>query len=374
MQNERIKGPVKHGRRWRVIHYFRDGTSVTHSFPTEAEAARKGAELRKGLQQEALTVAKALEEYEQYMRRKGNKESSIATTCFRMRGLLDVDSPIVSVDRRMAQRLYDRLVGRDVSVDTQRNALGQAKTFWRWLIKRGYVKQNPWEHVEPVGRRRRGKEQLTHDECRELSGYCLARLEEPGCAAALCGLWLALRASEIAGVKESDVDCDGRVLIVRGTKSERSHRKVALPSVLREAVRTVARAGMSRYQVRDKVRAATKAAIGRAVTPHALRGTHATLAVGAQISPQAVAASLGHASATVTERHYIAPGTLDLVTQQRALQALVPLDSRRVVPSSEGQNGEAKTSTKTSAKGGTRTPTALTTRSLVLSDSRLTLH
>jgi len=44
-----------------------------------------------------------------------------------------------------------------------------------------------------------------------------------------------------------------------------------------------------------------------AVTPHGRRGTHATLAVGAGITGDAVAASLGHENFAVTAAHYARP-------------------------------------------------------------------
>jgi integrase len=58
------------------------------------------------------------------------------------------------------------------------------------------------------------------------------------------------------------------------------------------------------------------------VTPHGLRGTHATLATSAGASGELVAATLGHASSKVTEKHYIAPGTAEQAKQRRVLKVL----------------------------------------------------
>lgn len=66
-------------------------------------------------------------------------------------------------------------------------------------------------------------------------------------------------------------------------------------------------ASASRHWVlRSVARVCTMAGVP-AVTPHGLRGTHATLAVGVGISGEAVAASLGHESFAVTAAHYAQP-------------------------------------------------------------------
>jgi integrase len=44
------------------------------------------------------------------------------------------------------------------------------------------------------------------------------------------------------------------------------------------------------------------------VCPHALRGTHSTLARQGGASGAVVAAQLGHASEKITDQHYLAPG------------------------------------------------------------------
>jgi len=65
--------------------------------------------------------------------------------------------------------------------------------------------------------------------------------------------------------------------------------------------------GVNRHWVLRMVARVCKIAGVPAVTPHGLRGTHATLAVGAGISGDAVAASLGHESFAVTASHYAQP-------------------------------------------------------------------
>lgn len=59
-----------------------------------------------------------------------------------------------------------------------------------------------------------------------------------------------------------------------------------------------------RYWVLRAVNRVCKLASVTIITAHGLRGTHASLAVGAGISGPAVAASLGHETFGVTSRHY----------------------------------------------------------------------
>jgi hypothetical protein len=53
-----------------------------------------------------------------------------------------------------------------------------------------------------------------------------------------------------------------------------------------------------------------------------MRGLHATLAMQAGLSGNAVASSLGHSSPTVTLQSYAQPGAGDSARQQRVLHVL----------------------------------------------------
>lgn len=53
---------------------------------------------------------------------------------------------------------------RPPSAATQRFTLKLAQTLFRWAVRRGYVRESPFEGVLPGGRLSRGKKQLRFDE------------------------------------------------------------------------------------------------------------------------------------------------------------------------------------------------------------------
>jgi integrase len=135
--------------------------------------------------------------------------------------------------------------------------------------------------------------------------------------AAATALLLGMRASEIAERIVRDLDGGGRVLAVTASKTAAGVRRLRVPAVLQPLLHQLAAgkraadrlfgAGVNRHWVLRAVARVCRAAGVPAVTPHGLRGTHATLAVGAGISGDAVAASLGHESFAVTAAHYARP-------------------------------------------------------------------
>jgi integrase len=82
-------------------------------------------------------------------------------------------------------------------------------------------------------------------------------------------------------------------------------------------------AGVNRHWVLRSVARVCQLAGVPAVTPHGLRGTHATLAVGAGISGDAVAASLGHESFAVTAVHYARPEAVSGAKAAKVADTLV---------------------------------------------------
>jgi integrase len=194
----------------------------------------------------------------------------------------------------------------------------------KWLMGKGVIARNPFEKVEGVGKRKKGKTQLTIDEARLFIDACL-NYEHPvmrgdgrnkmraskldpqvGVTAAMCCLILAMRASEIAGLTPRSIDDGGRVLRVfrSTTKSDAGERLLEVPEMLQARLPALAAASISRYQVNAWVHRICEVAGITDVGPHALRGTHASLATRAGATSQLVAGSLGHASTAVTHRHY----------------------------------------------------------------------
>lgn len=274
------------------------------------------------------TVEVALREYEFAMRRKGRRGSSISTTLYRLRNLHDPEVQVAEVTPAKLEKKYAERQKR-VAVDTQRNELNEAKTFWRWCVKRGYVRRSPAEGIEPAGRRKRGKKQLRRNELRQLYAEAVRSAQggDEAAVAVLVALLLGCRASEILERRVRDVDVDdgaGPMLlwIDRG-KSEAAERHHEVPEPLagllaeRTAGRDPAAWLFPSYSssghrgenwLLDAGRRLCKAAGVPRVTTHGLRGTWATLTSEAGTQGHVVARELGHASQEVTRRHYIEPG------------------------------------------------------------------
>jgi integrase len=266
-------------------------------------------------------VSLAIDEYAIDMADRGCKPRHIDTTKWRLGEMFDGDPLVRELDRRRAQKLYNDLRDKGHSVDTHRNTLNQTRTFCKWLVKRGYLATNPFADVEGVGKRKRGKVQLTIDESRKLVGACLAS-DSTGATATLCCLLLALRASEVANISLRALDDGGRILRVMESKTEAGIRLLEVPDVLRPRMAALAELDVDRHWVGYHVRLWCERAGVTVVGPHSLRGTHASLATGAGATSQLVAGSLGHASTSVTEAHYTKQEATAGATQRAALKVL----------------------------------------------------
>lgn len=342
----RVHGPYVHGRKFRIWVIGHDGSRSYQDCKTADEATRTILELEKALGiGEGVSAATALEEYEAYLKSKGNKESSIKVTMWRLRGMLgDWEiRPLKVLTAETAGKLYQGLTKKQ-KADSHRNTLAEAKTWGRWLVKVKHVRSNPFEGIEPVGRRSRGKKQLRHDEARRLLGHCMACWDGPAGDGSACpreaaagvatGLLLGLRASEIVKRRARDLDSGGSVLWIPESKTRAGERVLRVPEVLREALMSLAAGkGPDEFLFGDHgsngprwLRQWTKRLCAEArvpiITTHGLRGTHATLALDAGLSGEAVARSLGHASETVTRGSYALPGAGDEVEQRKRMETL----------------------------------------------------
>ena len=340
----RVYGPYKHGDRWRLLIKGEGRQVATEVRASEAEARAEKAVLEQELLQRAgRTVADALAEYRAYLEKKGNKVSSIKTTMTRLHYFFtDPTMPLPRLSAREGQRLYE-LRQDHKAADTHRNELAEAKTFLTWCVAKQFLRSNPLAPITGIGKRSRGKDQLSIDEARQLAEYSLtrARLGDVGALAVAVLVYTGLRASELTNLRVRDLDNDGWLLRVAPAlgaadhlKSASARRSVVLPASLRELLQTQTK-GKARDALifgthwRDWPREQTQrlcelAGVPR-VTAHGLRGGAATLASVSTQDENAVAKSLGHASPSVTRAHYIEPHTLATLQGQRIASVL---DSR----------------------------------------------
>lgn len=338
-----VYGPYPHGNRFRIIVFDERGASEAESFATETEANKhKAAQLRALSEETGTTVSAALDEYELYQRRKGNKPRTIDTTMHRLKSFFGelLELPVASITTAQCSRAYESLRAK-VAVDTHRNTLNQARTFFRWRK----VKRNPLLDVAGEGKRRKGKPQLRLDESRTWS----ARAIELGAAgdvratAAATALLLGLRASEVVDRQVRDLDDGGRLLWIPDAKTEAGRRTLEVPEVLQplllelakdklpeatlfegELVARGKKRRISRHMVLDAVQRICGEVGVPVVCAHAMRGLHSTLAIEAGATGHLVAAALGHTSfEAVTEQHYVDRERGEQAKQKRAAMKLV---------------------------------------------------
>lgn len=340
MDIKRIQGPFVHGGRIRIVIVYSDGRKDSRrGFESLAEAQAVKKELeRQIVLRRSATLQDAMEEYRGVLQVKGNKAGSIATSMTRLRDFfVDLTRPVAGLTPRYCSERYQDLTkrpslrtGKPVQPDTHRNTLAEARTFLGWCVEKQWLKQNPLQAVKGIGRRQHGKVQLRIDEGKRLTSKCLeqAALGNDGAVAVLVALIMGYRASEIVSRQVRDLDDDGRVLWIERGKTAAAKRRPEVPDVLRPHLQRLAHGKapgdkLFGHHVRDWVRECAAKLCDQAgvprVTAHGLRGMCSTLAIDSGQAGHAVAAMLGHASPSFTEKTYVAPGTRESRGQRELL-------------------------------------------------------
>ncbi len=288
-----------------------------------------------------VTVAAAIDAYEEHRREKGNKEGSLGDTTYRLRVFFtEPDLLLADLTPGKCAAYYDAArtrvtrTGRPFSVDSHRNMLAEAKSLLKWCVTaKRWIARNPLDGLEGKGKRRHGKPQLRIDEARKwmATATALADGGEPGAVAAMMALLLGMRAGEIISRVARDLDDDGRLLWIPDSKTEAGRRTLRVPEVLRPYLLRLAEGKASDALLfgqhwRDWVRKA----VGRictlagvpSVCAHSMRGLHSTLAMEAGVTGAVVAASLGHESVTTTTQSYASADSVAAARQNRALTVL----------------------------------------------------
>ena len=345
----RVLGPYPQDQQWRIIQIDAKGRRKSYIADSRQAANRLMAKLRADM--EARTIEATLELWVTARLRGGDATSAtIADQAARVRTLLGpvMDWRLDELTERKATALYERATtepslktGRPLSAATHRFYLAIVQCMWKWALKQGYAKENPWTEVEPIGRVSAGKPQLRPAEARRF-----AQLAEQDAVAgsgpalaALCCLSLGLRASEALGLTARDIDVEASEVYVSGTKTAAARRRLKVPGYLSNLLGRAASARhpMDRLCVasRQTLHSTVVAMCARAGVPrvcvHGLRGTHASLAVSGGASVEAVARVLGHTSTKMTLGHYI---TEEVATAARvaAVDASLSLPNHSEAP------------------------------------------
>lgn len=292
------------------------------------------------------TIDASITDYHQHLIDKGNQEASAAETCRRVRLFFPVlAAPLTSVTEQRAREYYRAFAHRtyevgpagarrkkQVSVEFQRNALSQVKTFMRWCAAQKWISGSPVESIKGIGRRARGKLQLTNDEAARFLAVAL-RDGEIGAAMLLL---LGLRQGEVRTRQVRDLDASGTVLQIPDAKTKAGVGYVEIPEVLQAPLLDLARGRKATeplfstarggYHTKSWLLAAVRRVCKRAgvpvVAPHGLRGTFSSVAHRAGVASHVVAQQLGHGDKRVTLDSYTDPGAVRAAKQRRILRVL----------------------------------------------------
>ncbi len=358
--------PRQHNKEWRVLGPYKDergkgsiryqivvvgpgGRENPQYYPTQEEALQVKRSLERKFEKEnALRIEEAMGEYMAYLRREREcRPSTVMTTSYRLDSFFQghTDLPVTRYTPALCEKLYQRLVDGDPGAgispqrpDTHRRTLSEVKTFFKWLVKRKKaLSANPAAEVEPVGKKRKRKAQLSFDEAvrwRE-KAHEFAGKGEPGPVAALFTLLLNVRASEVVQRVVRDLDRGGTLLHVPYSKTEAGERSLLVPEELRGYLTTLCSGkkpedpifrnphtgkAYRRQWVYFWVRELCRRAKVKEVGPHAMRGLHSSLAIAAGVTPEVVARAMGHVSPAITREHYIDPEIAEQAQQVRVFQ------------------------------------------------------
>jgi integrase len=328
----RVLGPYRDGREWRIVVI--DGGRSDLTYPSESAAKRAKEKVEADWHRlDEVTIADAITKYQTHLERKGTKPISYTETVRRLRVFFpDQERTVNGLTKQMGVAYYDAFtVGR--SVDYHRNTLAEARSFLRWCVEREWLKSNPLADVKGIGRRKKGKPQLTRDEAIkfDVQAQAMTVAGDMGALGSWMLLLMGLRQSEVWKRKVRDVDGNVTLLRISDAKTEAGNRLVEIPEVLRlHLARLIeGRPPMDLlFGVHTKawLRAAVRRVCTKAgvppVTPHGLRGTHASLAARGGATAHTVAAQLGHESTATTLGHYTSSSAAQSATQAAALKIL----------------------------------------------------
>ena len=341
----RVLGPYRNSDKWRLVVFDENGRKALLA-PTleEAEQLKSGL-LRMFSNRSLLTIGAALDEWLEHKTQSGLKPASIQMMRRRLESFLPLAKALGELTAPQAAKLYldeTKREGRTgvVRPATHHKTLGFAKELFAWAVEREYLRENPFAKVKRLGRASAGKLQLREDEARKLSALLIeASASDSAALALLVQLILALRSSEVLGLRVRDLDADATVLVVEGTKTRNARRRLEIMSApLRqllgrhcaglapgELIFGNGRAEPYRVQRLQKALAkyCTQAGIP-VVCPHSLRGLHSSIAVTHGASSKLVAEALGHGTDAITKKHYISAQALDSARATRIAEALTP--------------------------------------------------
>ena len=217
------------GETWRVrVVDTETRKKKSYLFATESEARGAMPGIQRAYRRPiGVKLSKALQEYGEHLATRGNRPGrpnrprTIDTTLGRLGKVFTSELLTGELTPAIVRALWDAFKA-DKAVDTLLNTLAQAKTFFRWMKARGWLKYpEALDGIEVLGRRKRGKPQLTEDESKRFleCALGLGRAGDAGAVAAVTALVLGMRAGEIAERIVRDLDAGGTKLRITSAKT-----------------------------------------------------------------------------------------------------------------------------------------------------------
>ena len=152
-------------------------------------------------------------------------------------------------------------------------------------------------------------------------------------------LTMGMRCSEVVRCVVRDLDNGGRELWIGESKTAAGRRRLGVPDFLQPYLKELTRSKLptapifttaksqggppDRAWPRKWVKRICKASGVMRVCAHSMRGLFSTLGLELGITPQAVAATLGHEKQRTTLEHYAQPGAAEVAPRARALATLL---------------------------------------------------
>ena len=249
---ERVLGPYRHYRKWRVLLVSAGGAKTVTDYEDEAKARQVVRSLRRELAKGGdRTVLEAREKYEMYMRDdKGNKLRSIAATAWRLGIFFHEDDLLLDqLTSHALQGLLRRLADASAAEDEAAAGCGLASEHlgggevvpW-WCVGKKWLARNPLDEVEGVGKRRHGKEQLRIDEARRWQAKAI-EFADQGEAGAVAAMMCAGDGDAGVGDGQPGRSRPGRrgeAAVDPGLEDRGGRRKLQVPEFLQPYLRRMA--------------------------------------------------------------------------------------------------------------------------------------
>jgi integrase len=228
---------------------------------------------------------------------------------------------ISGVTKRDAEAALVALKRRGLSSTTVRLIHGRAKAIFASAMQDGVASANPFATAERP-KAKAPKTQTIH--APELRAFLEAVRGDLYGAVIRFAVLTGCRRGEIAGLKWGDIDYATRTIRiqqsrtvtrsggcrVKSPKTKSSTRRIAIPQVLVDEIRSLPRDGQFVFGDRhpNRLTQGVKERLRQhglgSFTLHDLRHAHATLLLRAKENPKAVARRLGHADVGTTLRIY----------------------------------------------------------------------